>query len=124
MSAELPQASPVPSPRPPAPRVTVRHEELKPQQQRIALLTILGPTLGVVLAIALGLWRGFRWLDLGMLLSGIVIGQLFLEVGFHRLFAHRAFDTPHVAFPRGSSFFVYFLLLVFGVRHTSGTVEV
>ena len=95
MSAELPQASPVPSPRPPAPRVTVRHEELKPQQQRIALLTILGPTLGVVLAIALGLWRGFRWLDLGMLLSGIVIGQLFLEVGFHRLFAHRAFDTPH-----------------------------
>jgi len=79
--------------RPAAPRVTVRHDELRPKQQRIALTTILAPTLGTVAAIWIAVVRGFHTLDLVMLLSGIVIGQLFLEVGFHRLLAHNAFDT-------------------------------
>ena len=80
-------------PPPPDPRVTVRNEALRPRQQRIALLTIVGPTLGVVAAVALALVRGFGALDLGMLVAGVVLGQLFLEVGFHRLLAHRAFET-------------------------------
>jgi stearoyl-CoA desaturase (delta-9 desaturase) len=37
--------------------------------------------------------RGFHTLDLVMLLTGVVMGQLFLEVGYHRLLAHRAFET-------------------------------
>jgi len=80
-------------PRPGAPSVTVRHDELRPKQQKIALLTILGPTLGVAAAVALACVRGFSALDFWMLLVGIVVGQLFLEVGFHRLLAHRAFET-------------------------------
>jgi len=67
---------------------------LRPKQQRIALLTILGPSVGVVAAVWLALVRGFGTLELCMLIGGIVLGQLFLEVGFHRLLAHRAFDTP------------------------------
>jgi len=78
----------------PAPRVTIRNDALRPRQQRIALLTILGPTLGTAAALALGSWRGFTRLDLGFLVVGIVVGQLFLEVGYHRLLAHRAFETP------------------------------
>jgi stearoyl-CoA desaturase (delta-9 desaturase) len=77
----------------PAPRVTIRNDALRPKQQRIALLTILGPTAGTILAVGLALWRGFTRLDLAFLAGGIVLGQLFLEVGFHRLLAHRAFET-------------------------------
>ena len=78
---------------PAAPRVTVRNDELRPKQQRIAWATILVPTAGTVAALALGFTRGFSALDLGMLIGGVVLGQLFLEVGFHRLLAHRAFET-------------------------------
>ena len=80
--------------RPAVPRVTIRNDDLRPQQQRIALMTILGPTLGVVLAVWIAVVRGFSGLDLAFLVVGIVIGQLCLEVGYHRLFAHRAFETP------------------------------
>ena len=82
-----------PSVRPARPGVTIRHDELRPMQQRIALLTILGPTLGVVAAVWIAVVRGFTTLDLGMLLGGIVFGQLSLEVGYHRLLAHKAFET-------------------------------
>ena len=90
-----PTQSENPAPRlaPAAPRVTIRHDELRPKQQRIALMTILGPTLGLVVAIGIAIVRGFTMLDLGMLVGGIVIGQMCLEVGFHRLLAHQAFDT-------------------------------
>jgi len=90
MTADTTQERPVP---PLAPRVAIRHAELVPRQQRIALITILGPTLGVVVAIWVAAVRGFTALDFWMVVGGIVIGQMFLEVGFHRLLAHRAFDT-------------------------------
>lgn len=94
MSTSSPPQSPIERlARPAAPRVTIRNDELRPQQQRIALVTILGPTLGTALAIWIAFERGFTGLDLGMLVGGVVIGQLFLEVGFHRLLAHRAFET-------------------------------
>ena len=75
------------------PAVAIRNPALRPQQQRIALYTILGPTLGTLAALVLAWQRGFTRLDLWMLVVGVVLGQLFLEVGYHRLLAHRAFDT-------------------------------
>lgn len=75
------------------PAVTVRDAALRPQQQRIALLTIFAPALGTAAALWLALERGFTTLDLGFLVGGIVFGQLFLELGYHRLFAHRSFQT-------------------------------
>lgn len=80
-------------PRPAAPRVAIRNDELRPQQQRIALITILGPTLGAVAALWIAFVRGFTTLDLVMFICGVVIGQLCLEIGFHRLLAHDAFVT-------------------------------
>lgn len=79
--------------RPIAPKVAIRNDDLRPQQQRIALLTILGPTLGVIAAIWIAVVRGFTTMDLVFVVIGICLGQLFLEIGYHRLFAHRAFET-------------------------------
>jgi stearoyl-CoA desaturase (delta-9 desaturase) len=73
--------------------VTIRNDALRPRQQRIAILTILGPTLGAIVALSLACLRGFQALDLAFLLGGVALGQLFLEVGYHRLLAHRAFET-------------------------------
>ena len=81
------------SPRPPAPRVVFRDESLRARQRRIALLTIFGPALGVGLALWIALERGFGRLDLAFLLGGIGVTQMCLELGYHRLFAHRAFET-------------------------------
>lgn len=75
------------------PAVTVRDAALRPQQQRIALLTIFAPALGAAAALWLAFERGFTTLDLSFLLGGVVFSQLCLEVGYHRLFAHRAFHT-------------------------------
>lgn len=75
------------------PAVTVRDTALRPQQQRIALLTIFAPALGAAAAVWLAVERGFTMLDLGFLVGGVVLSQLCLELGYHRLFAHRAFQT-------------------------------
>ena len=80
-------------PRPAAPRVAIRNVALRPRQRRIALVTIVGPSIGTLVAIALALTRGFTALDAWMLGVGCVIGMLFIEVGYHRLLAHCAFDT-------------------------------
>lgn len=80
-------------PRPASPRIAIRNDALRPQQQRIALLTILGPTLGTLAAVWIAVVRGFTALDLGMLVVGSVLGMLFIEIGYHRLLAHRAFET-------------------------------
>lgn len=79
--------------RPARPRFAIPDPRLRPRQQRIALLTILVPSAGVVAALALALARGFTRLDLAFLVGGVVFGQLFLELGYHRLLAHRAFET-------------------------------
>ena len=92
---DAPPATPQTRLKPPAPRVTVRNDDLRPHQQRIALLTILGPTIGLVAAVGVAVVRGFTALDFWMLVTGVVLGQLFLEVGYHRLLAHRSFETPH-----------------------------
>jgi len=85
VSAAVPRARPC---------VAIRDAALRPRQRRIALLTILGPSAGTLAALALAAVRGLHALDLAWLAAGVVIGQLALEVGYHRLLAHRAFDAP------------------------------
>jgi stearoyl-CoA desaturase (delta-9 desaturase) len=59
-------------------------------------LGVLGPFLGLAAA-AVCLWgRGFRWVELGLLLGMYVLTALGITVGFHRLFTHRAFETNRV----------------------------
>jgi stearoyl-CoA desaturase (delta-9 desaturase) len=75
------------------PRYAISDPRLLPRQRRIALLSILVPSAGVLAALGLVLARGFTRLDLAFLAGGVFLGQLALELGYHRLFAHRAFET-------------------------------
>ena len=75
------------------PPVTIRNDALRPVQQRIAFATIAGPALGTALAVGLAVAQGLTSLDLGFLVIGSVLGMLSLELGYHRLLAHRSFKT-------------------------------
>ncbi len=60
------------------------------------LVAVTVPFLGLVAA-AVFLWgRGFRWVELGLLLGMYLLTALGVTVGFHRLFTHRAFETNRV----------------------------
>jgi stearoyl-CoA desaturase (delta-9 desaturase) len=59
-------------------------------------LAVTVPFLGFVAA-AVFLWgRGFRWVELALLLGMYALTGLGITVGFHRLFTHRAFETNRV----------------------------
>lgn len=57
------------------------------------LIAVIGPFLGTLAAIAL-LWdRGINAVDLSLMLGLAILTQLGINVGYHRLFTHRAFRT-------------------------------
>jgi hypothetical protein len=57
------------------------------------LIVITAPLLGVIAAPFMVWGWGFRWTDLGLLLSLYVLTALGITVGYHRLFVHRSFET-------------------------------
>jgi stearoyl-CoA desaturase (delta-9 desaturase) len=59
-------------------------------------LAVLLPFLGLVAGVVFLWGRGFRWVELGLLLGMYVVTILGVTVGFHRLFTHRAFETNRV----------------------------
>ncbi|MGI9515583.1 MAG: acyl-CoA desaturase [Pirellulaceae bacterium] len=64
------------------------------QQKIVVALAVIGPFLGLVLAIVLA-WQ-FGWISplfLGMLIGGWLLTGLGITVGFHRMLTHRSFDT-------------------------------
>jgi stearoyl-CoA desaturase (Delta-9 desaturase) len=60
------------------------------------LVAIIAPLLAVVAAPFIVWGWGFRWTDLGLLLSLYVLTALGITVGYHRLFVHRSFETNGV----------------------------
>jgi stearoyl-CoA desaturase (Delta-9 desaturase) len=58
-----------------------------------ALIAILVPLLAVLAAPFVVWGWGFRWTDLGLLLSLYVLTAFGITVGYHRLFVHRSFET-------------------------------
>ncbi len=72
--------------------------DLLPLHQRaVSLIVILVPFAGLIGAMVLVWGRGFDWLNLGLLVGMYVATVLGISVGFHRLFAHRAFATSRIA---------------------------
>ena len=63
------------------------------RQRTLALIMVVTPVLGVVAAIALSWGRGIQLVDLGWMLGMYLVTVLGIEVGFHRLFSHRSFQT-------------------------------
>jgi acyl-CoA synthetase (AMP-forming)/AMP-acid ligase II/fatty-acid desaturase len=62
-------------------------------QQRLALLMVVTPVIGLFIAIWLAWGRGIQVIDLIWLIGLYIATVLGVEVGFHRLFSHRSFQT-------------------------------
>jgi len=82
-------------------------------QRATTLVAVLVPFGGVIAAIA-GVWGwGFTWVELVLLVTMYLATGFGVTVGYHRLFAHRAFDT---VWP------VKFVLAVLGSMTVQGSV--
>lgn len=67
---------------------------LSPGAQRFHVLGIIAlPALGSAAAVVLAVTRGVTAFDLGLLATGYLLTALGLEVGYHRLFSHAAFEA-------------------------------
>jgi stearoyl-CoA desaturase (delta-9 desaturase) len=55
-----------------------------------------GPPLGALLAVILAWRHGIGWMELGLLVVMYTIGGIGSEVGYHRLFSHRSYQTSPV----------------------------
>lgn len=75
------------------PSITVDNDAIRRAQRRMALATITIPFLGTVAAIALAVRNGVGAVELGLLAGMYLLTSLGIEFGFHRYFAHRAFET-------------------------------
>lgn len=85
-----------PLPRPAAaPRVVIHGAALFRAKRRAALLTLWLPIAGSAVAAVSAFWLPPGGLELAVALGMFVWVTLGLEVGFHRLVAHKAFETHH-----------------------------
>src|SRR5207244_5755041 len=112
-SAAMTELTVLPVP-PPVAEVPSRAEPSVPISQGMWLANlgaVIVPLLGLVAAVFFLWGRGFRWVDLGLLLGMYILTGLGITVGYHRLFTHRSFETNRV---------VQFLLAVFGSMAVAG----
>ncbi|HZI10397.1 MAG TPA: acyl-CoA desaturase [Myxococcus sp.] len=67
---------------------------LSPARRVVILLVMQGlPLLGLCAGVWLFLREGIRPLDVGLLVGGYLLTMTGIELGFHRLIAHRSFET-------------------------------
>ncbi|NEQ95280.1 MAG: acyl-CoA desaturase [Cyanothece sp. SIO2G6] len=73
------------------PKIVLDNPYLKQMQQRFAYVTILTPTVGTIVAIALLPILGMDLLTLGLFISFYLLTIVGIEVGYHRYFSHNSF---------------------------------
>src|SRR5262245_66599820 len=76
------------------PSITVENPALRAAQRRMAQVTIFVPFLGTLVALVLAVTKGIGVIDIALLASMYVLTSIGVEVGLHRGFAHRPFETP------------------------------
>ncbi|NDJ22082.1 acyl-CoA desaturase [Nostoc sp. B(2019)] len=74
-------------------KITIASDYLQTIYKRLALATFLIPFLGVIVAVGLLWYLKISWLEVCLLLSMCALTTLGIEVGFHRYFSHRTFQT-------------------------------
>jgi stearoyl-CoA desaturase (delta-9 desaturase) len=74
-------------------KITLANAYLQTIYRRLALATVLIPFVGSVVAIRLLWLSGIRSVEVGLLVSMYALTTVGIEVGFHRHFSHRAFQT-------------------------------
>ncbi|MGB3642119.1 MAG: acyl-CoA desaturase [Rivularia sp. (in: cyanobacteria)] len=77
----------------PKPKITIKSDKLKAQMRIHALLVSLIPALASVIAIVIACQTGVGLLEVGLLVFMYTLTIGGMTVGFHRHFAHRAFQT-------------------------------
>lgn len=88
------QSDGVPAPLRHAASVTVDHPAAHRRKRRAALVNLWGPIAGVAVAAVSAAWWPPGARDIALLAGMYACVTLGVEVGFHRLLAHRAFRTP------------------------------
>lgn len=73
--------------------IEIKNKYLEKIYRRITLITFLIPFVGSLLAIALLRYFPIGSIEIGLLVGMYALTILGIEVGFHRLFSHRAFQT-------------------------------
>jgi stearoyl-CoA desaturase (Delta-9 desaturase) len=63
-------------------------------ERRIAVVIVLTPFIGFLAAVAMFWGNGVGVVDIALLVGMYVISGLGIGVGYHRLCAHRSFETP------------------------------
>lgn len=77
-----------------APPITITNTQLNAIQRRVALVTVIVPFLGLLLAIGMLWYRGtITLIEIGLLVVMYLLTLTGITVGFHRHFAHRAFQA-------------------------------
>ncbi len=92
MTATL-SVAPSQRPMPPGPTVDGGPAPVPPLRQVVTGIVVVGPLIGVIVAVCLLFGRGVSLFDLLLGLLLYVIAGHGLTVGFHRLFTHRAFEA-------------------------------
>jgi stearoyl-CoA desaturase (delta-9 desaturase) len=77
-------------------RTTIASDYLQVLQRRFALATVLIPFIGSVVAIGLLWLSDIGLVEVGLLVSMYILTFVGITVGFHRHFAHKAFQTSTV----------------------------
>lgn len=73
--------------------IRVTSDYLQKIYRRLSLITILVPFIGTVFAVGLLWYSPIGLLEVGLLVSIYALTILGIEIGFHRHFSHRAFQT-------------------------------
>lgn len=73
---------------------TLSNQHLRRIHRRFSLATLIIPTLGTVIALFLTQYQSweFGFFELSLLIPGYLLTLSGLEIGFHRLYAHKAFQ--------------------------------
>jgi stearoyl-CoA desaturase (delta-9 desaturase) len=74
-------------------KIVIANDYLQTIYKRVALVTFLVPLLGTLTAVSSIWWLGIGWLEVCLLSSMYALTVLGIELGFHRYFSHRAFQT-------------------------------
>lgn len=74
-------------------KISVANPQLRVIYRQVSVATVLIPFLGTLLAIALLFVRPISPLEISLFLVMYTLTVLGVEVGYHRLFAHRAFQV-------------------------------
>lgn len=77
-------------------RLTVAHAGLQAAYRRDSLAIVLLPALGFAGALGWLFTVGVQPLDVALIVAGYTVASIGIDVGYHRYFAHRAFEAHPV----------------------------